>query len=231
MLNHDEPILRSRTIDPAAPFPIVHQAIRIALYEEFAARSFDARVVEAFGPRAPFPELVRADEQRIAALSGLCQRFGIPRPLDPFPQETRLEPSWLATCARAVAGRIATAQRYGALLARVAEPEVRNVFLQLQSTSIGQHLPTLRQAVADAVAQERYHAARGIPPQQAYARHGPLSDFLEKAFAQIGAQAGPLGLFSPLLRHAHPALLAGMVAGATGVYLMKNPSARNRKEN
>lgn len=137
MLNHDEPILRSRTIDPAAPFPIVHQAIRIALYEEFAARSFDARVVEAFGPRAPFPELVRADEQRIAALSGLCQRFGIPRPLDPFPQETRLEPSWLATCARAVAGRIATAQRYGALLARVAEPEVRNVFLQLQSTSTG----------------------------------------------------------------------------------------------
>jgi hypothetical protein len=231
MLNHDEPILRSRTIDPAAPFPIVHQAIRVALYEEFAARSFDARVVEAFGARAPFPELMRADEQRITALSDLCQRFGIPRPLDPFPQETRLEPSWLANCARAAAGRVGTAQIYGTLLARVAEPEVRSVFLQLQSASMGQHLPALRQAVADAVAQESYHAARGIPPQQAYARHGPLSDFLEKAFAQISAQAGPLGLFSPLLRHAHPAMLAGIVAGAAGVYLVKNPPARNRKEN
>ena len=62
-------------------------------------------------------------------------------------------------------------------------------------------------------------------------RHGPLSDFLETAFSQLGPYAGPLGLFSPLLRRAHPAMLAGMVTGGAGVYLLKDRIGRHRKEN
>ena len=233
MRNYDEAILRRQTIDPGAPFPIVHQAVRIALYDEFAARSFDARVVEAFGARAPFADLIRSDAQRIEALSALCQRFGIPRPIDPFAQETMLAPGWLANCERAVAGRAANVRLYQTLLAQVAEPEVRGVFLSLQAGSLERDLPALQRAIVDAVVQERYHAERGIPPQQAYARHGPLSDFLEKLFAQIGARAGPIGLFSPLLRQAHPAMLAGIVAGGAGVYLLRKKTSpdRNPKEN
>ena len=98
MQNYDEFILRAQRIDPRAPYPVVHQAVRIALYDEYAARSFYARVAEAFGARPPFANIVRSEEQHIAVLLGLCERFGIPRPLDPFPQETNVEPTWLANC-------------------------------------------------------------------------------------------------------------------------------------
>lgn len=230
MQNYDELILRSQRIDPAAPFPLAHQAVRIALYDEYAARSFYARVVESFGERAPFSNVLRSEEQHVTALLGLCERFGIPRPLDPFPQETTVEPTWLANCQRAVAGEIANVQMYAGLLTQVAEPEVRRVFQNLQAAALQHHLPAFRQAAVAAQAQESYHAAHGIPPQQAYVRHGPLSDFLESAFSQLGPYAGPLGIFSPLLRNAHPAMLAGMVTGGAGVYLWKNRTGRNRKE-
>jgi hypothetical protein len=231
MQNYDEAILRARRIDPAAPFPILHQAVRIALYDEYAARAFYGRVVEAFGPRPPFVNIVRAEERHVAALTGQCERLGIPRPLDPFPMETQIAPTWLANCERAIAGEIANIRLYQTLLPRIADPEVIRVFLNLQSASLQNHLPAFREASTEAVAQERYHAARGIPPQQAYERHGPLADFLEKAFAQLGPHAGPLGLFSPILRHTHPAMLAGMAAGGAGVYFLRKKSGRKKQEN
>lgn len=230
MRNYDEPILRSQRIDPGAPFPILHQAVRIALYDEYAAHSFYGRVVEAFGPRPPFTNILRSEERRIAALTDLCQRFGIPRPLNPFPQETTVAPRWLVNCEQAVAGEMAKIRLYDYLLSQLAEPEARQVFQNLQAASLERHLPAFRQAMLEAMAQERYHAARGIPPQQAYVHHGPFSDFVERALAHLGIHAGPLGIFSPLLRHSHPAMLAGMVAGGAGVYLLKNRPGRNRKE-
>jgi hypothetical protein len=216
MQNYDEPILRRRRIDPAAPYPILHQAVRIALYDEYAACSFYAKVVEAFGPQPPFANIVHAEERHIAALSRLCEHLGIPRPLDPFPFETRIEPAWLANCERGIAGEIANIRLYEYLLNEVTEPEVRQVFRNLQAASLEHHLPAFRQAVLNAMAQERYHAARGIPPEQAYVRHGPLSDVMEKAFARLGMRAGPLGLFSPLLSRTHPALLTGLAVGGLG---------------
>lgn len=226
MANFDETILRRRAIDPAAPFPPLHQALRIALYEEYAAKGFHARVVEAYGPRPPFPLLGQAAERRIAALSGLCERFGVPRPLDPFPRETVLAPAWLANCRRAVAGEIAKARAYGSLLAWVREPEARRLFGNLQTEALTEHLPALQDAVREALARERYHAARGIPPAAAYVRHGPLTDLIERAMAH----AGPLGFLSPLIRHVHPATLAGVAVGGAGVYLVKD-KLRRRKEN
>ncbi|ENO88640.1 ferritin-like domain-containing protein [Thauera linaloolentis] len=231
MQNYDELILRTQRVDPAAPFPAAHQAVRIALYDEYAARSFYARVIEAFGERPPFTNILRSEEQHVAALLGLCERFGIPRPLDPFARETTVEPTWLANCQRAVVGEIANVQLYAYLLTQVAEPEVRRVFQNLQAAALQNHLPAFRQAAVAAQAQETYHAAHGIPSQQAYVRHGPLSDFLESAFSQLGPYVGPLGVISPLLRQAHPAMLAGMVAGGAGVYLLKGRIGRHHKEN
>jgi hypothetical protein len=231
MQNYDEAILRTRRINPAAPFPILHQAVRIALYDEYAARAFYARVIEAFGPRKPFVNILRAEERHIAELSAQCERLGIPRPLDPFPMETRIAPTWLVNCERALVGEIAKIRLYQNLLSQVADPEVIGVFQNLQAASQQDHLPDFRDAVAEAMAQESYHAVRGIPPQQAYERHGPLADLIEKVFTHLGPHAGPLGLFSPLLRHTHPAMLAGMAAGGAGVYWLRNKSGRKKQEN
>lgn len=230
MQNYDERILRGRTIVPDAPFPVLHQALRIAMYDEYAARAFYARVIEAFGPRPPFVAIQRAEQRHVEALAELCQRLGVPQPLDPFPQATGVEPTWLGNCERAVAGELANVRLYEHLLARVAEPEARQVFVALQNASLQHHLPAFVQAVQEARAQERYHAARGIPPQHAYVRHGAVSDLLERLFVQLGPHAGPLGVVSPFLRHLHPAMLAGMLTGGAGVYLWKHLTGQAPKE-
>lgn len=231
MNNHDESILRARRIDRRAPYPVLHQALRIALYNAYAARSFYARVVEAFGAQPPFAEMAQAEEREVAALSALCQRFGIPRPLDAFPMHTRPSAGWLDNCRRGLAGEAASVRLYAELLAHVREPEVRALFTQLQANALERHLPAFQHAVADAAARERYHAAQGISPEQAYVRHGPLSDFFEKALVQLAAHAGPIGFVGPLVRHLHPATLAGMAAGGAGVYFLKNKLRQPHEEN
>ncbi|MCP1607698.1 ferritin-like domain-containing protein [Pseudomonas citronellolis] len=225
MRNYDEPILRGRQLQPAAPFPILHQAVRIALYDEYAARSFYARVVEAFGERPPFPAVLRDQERHIQTLSALAARFGIPRPLDPFPAETAIEPTWLANCMRAVVGESTNVRLYDYLLAHVRQPEVRRVFLDLQAAASANHLAAFREAAIDAFDQERYHAGKGVPPQEAYASHGPISDFTEYLIAHLSGQGGLLGLAGPLLRRVNPVLLAGVAVGGGGVYLWKHKRA------
>jgi len=231
MHHYDEAILRSRKIDPRAPFPILHQALRIALYDEYAARAFYGRVVESFGPRPPFAHTVHAEERHVEALAKQCQRLGISRPWDPFPLETEIEPTWRANCERDIVGELAHIRLYHSLLPQVGDPQVIDVMQHLQAASLHQHLPAFQQAAADALAQERYHADRGIPPQQAYERNGPLADLIEKALAQLTPHIGPIGLFSPLLRQTTPAMLTGLVAGGMGVYWFRNRFSHNPKEN
>lgn len=231
MPNYDETILRSRRLDPNAPFPILHQALRIALYDEYAARAFYGLVVEAFGPQPPFVNIVHAEQRHVEALSRQCERLGIPRPLDPFPLETEIEPTWRANCERAVMGEIANIRLYHYLLPHINDPQVGNVMQNLQAASLNNHLPAFQQAAAEALAQERYHAERGIPPQQAYEHHGPLADLLEKALVKLSPHAGSIGLFSPLLRRTTPSMLTGIVAGGAGVYWFRNRFGRKNEEN
>lgn len=221
MANYDESILRTRRIRPDAPFPILHQALRIALYDEYAARAFYARAVEAFGTQPPFARIVESETQHIAALAGLCERYGVPRPLDPFPAETSVAPSWRANLERAAAGEIAKIQSYGYLLPWVAQADVQRNFAALQAASRDKHLPAFQRALQQAVALEGYHAAQGVPPNQAYVRHGPLTNFIEQGFSFLARQHGAFGIVGSLVRAAHPALLAGMVAGGAAVHLLR----------
>lgn len=221
MANYDEAILRSRSVQPSAPFPILHQAIRIALYDEYAARAFYRHVVEAFGAQPPFANIVTAEEQHVAALGRLCERLGIPRPLDPFPGETTLAPSWRANLERAVAGEIANVQLYRKLLPHVIDRDVRRVFGNLQAASLDNHLPAFQLALQQAIARESYHAAQGVPANQAYVRHGPLTNLIEQGFSLLARQHGAFGLLGTLARNAHPALLAGMLAGGAAVHTLR----------
>lgn len=222
MRNYDENILRARRVHPTAPFPAAHQAVRIALFDEYAARGFYARLAEAYGDRAPSAALLRSHERRIATLARLCARLGVARPLDSFAQQTRLAASWRANCAHALAAEMAQVRLFDTLLGQVPHALLGKTLLSLQMETLHAHLPQLQQAISNAQATERYHAARGIPAQQAYEQHGPVSDLLEKMLTQLAQNAGLLGLFSPLLQRLRPAMLTGAAAGGAGVWLLKS---------
>ncbi|MCK6411005.1 MAG: ferritin [Azonexus sp.] len=220
MANHDESILRGQRLQPAAPFPLPYQALRIALYHEYAARAFHRQVTEAFGAQPPFADVLRTREQRIAALSELCQRYGVPRPLDPFPAETTISPGWRDNLQRALAGEAAGIRLYRYLAQQVVARDIQKTLLRLQTASLD-HLPAFEQALQSAQARERYHAERGIPASQAYVKHGPLTDLLERGFSLLARQHGALGLVGSLVRATHPATLAGIVAGGAAVHYLR----------
>lgn len=228
MLNYDEQILRNKRVDFNAPFPPLHQAVRIALYDEYEARAFYLRVVEAFGEQAPFSNIIRSEERHIEQLYKLCDRFGIPRPLDPFMQELRVEPTWLANCLRAVDAELCNANLYTDLLQFVVEPEVINTFQRLQSASLNNHLPAFQQAAQAAQIQESYHAAHGVPASEAYVKHGPIADFLESTLARLETQLPYGSLVSPIIRNTPPALLSGLLVGGVSVWLYKTKSSKSK---
>jgi len=221
MANDDETILRSQRLQPTAPWPLLQQALRMALYDEYAARAYYAGVVQAFGQQAPFANILKSEAQHIATLVRLCQRYGVPRPLDPFPAETTISPSWRVNLERGVSGELANIRLYDYLMAWVVEPDVRQVFLNLQTASRNKHLPAFQRALEKAMALENWHAQQGVAPSQAYVRHGPLSDALERGFALLASQHGAFGLIGTLVRTTHPAMLAGLVAGGTAVHLLR----------
>jgi hypothetical protein len=229
MRNHDESILRSYRVDRRAPFPPLHQALRIALYDEYAARAFYGGVVEAFGNQRPFVALLRSQNDRIDQLNRLCSRYGVPRPLDPFPAETQISPAWRTNLERAVTGKANSIQLYQALIQQVGEMDAASALAKLNRTAVGNHLPSLQRALQSAVDQEILHARHGVAPSEAYVQHGPLSDFLEKAFSVLGNHNQAFGVVGPLLK-SRPALLAGVAAGVGGIYFARKRVRQNRKE-
>lgn len=223
MANYDENILRGKLIQPAAPFPVLHQALRIALYDKYAARAYYAAVVRAFGPQPPFANIVQPALRHSDALGRLCERYGVPRPIDPFPAETTIAPTWRANLERGAAGEIAHVRLCDYLLGWVREADVRQEFGNLRAAALNNHLPAFRRALEAAVARESWHLRQGIPASQAYVRHGPLTDALERGLALLARQHGALGLVGALVRATQPAMLAGMVAGGAAVQFLRRP--------
>ena len=64
---------------------------------------------------------------------------------------------------------------------------------------------------------------------EAYLQHGLFSTLLEKVFSVLGADHRAIGLFSPVLRGANPALLAGMAFGGALTFARKKKSSSKRK--
>lgn len=216
-------------LDRAAARTLPHQALRIALHGEYAARAFHQHMAQAFQARAPFPALARRVESRIIGLDRLCSRHGVPRPTDPFPQETRLETSWRANLVRAIRGEQATAALHVRLARELGDADLREHFLCLGHESLERQLPLLQRALQDAIEREGMHARAGVPADEAYMKHGFIGDFMEKAFSVLAGQHGALGVVAPPLKTG-PALLSGIAAGALGMHFARQRIRKNRKE-
>lgn len=230
MPDHDEALLRRRKIVSGTRTPPAHQALRIAIFNEYAARAFHTGVIGSFGDKTPFPAALRACEQRIAQGTTLCRRLGVPRPPDSFPAGTRISLSWRENCERAANGEITRAGLYASLLPRIGQADVCALLARWQRDSVRRQYPAFIQALATAVRQEHRHASHGIAPEEAYMQHGPLSDFVEKAFSLLSSQHGALGVAGPLLRQLRPAMVAGLLAGSAGGYLAGQRIHRDKKD-
>jgi hypothetical protein len=144
-----------------------------ALNDEYKARAFYRLVIKTFGLIQPFVNIVEAEDTHARALERLCERYGIPLPVDEWDRTLQPPASVLEACRAGVEGEIENIAMYDRFLKDTDIPDIRALFQRLQARSREAHLPAFRRCMA-----RRGEAGRGqgqgeAPPRRTRAGSGP----------------------------------------------------------
>lgn len=140
--------LFTKQLDFSSPVPPLHQALQMSVYDEFRAEATYQRILERFGPVAPFRNIVHAETRHIQALLPLFYRHQVPIPINDWYPQVHPADTLTENCELGVAGEIQNAQMYAHLLSHQPPEDVARVFLNLQHASKNHHLPAFRRCVA-----------------------------------------------------------------------------------
>lgn len=139
--------LLTKRIDFYVPLPILHQALQIALYDEYRAQATYQSVLDAFGNVAPFNQIVQAETRHIAALLPLLQRYQVTIPANNWYRNVVPAQLLVENCKLGVVAEIQNVQMYDHLLAHVTQSDIRQTFNNLRTASLHSHLPAFRHYV------------------------------------------------------------------------------------
>ena len=91
----------------------------------------------------PLTQIVRAEEQHIAALENLFTRYGLEVPAVEVDAQDITFATLADACAAGVEAEKANAALYDELFAQADNTDLTRVFTALQSASLNRHLPAL----------------------------------------------------------------------------------------
>jgi len=118
-------------------------ALQAALADEYTARALYQQAIADLGSVRPFTGIERAEEQHIAALERLFNRYGLEIPAAPAGTQEFTFATLADACAAGVKLETANVALYGQLLPQVDNPDLVRVLTALQSASQTRHLPAL----------------------------------------------------------------------------------------
>ncbi len=119
-----------------------------ALNDEYKARAFYRLVITTFGRIQPFINIVEAEETHARALERLCERHGIPLPVDEWDRTVQPPASVLDACRAGVEGEIENIAMYDRFLKATENPDIRALYQRLQARSRDAHLPAFERCLA-----------------------------------------------------------------------------------
>ena len=127
----------------------LEKALNEAIRDEYHARAYYTKVIDAFGPVRPFINIVDAEQKHVEELLPLFHRYNVPVPDDDWPERVQAPASLLEACQAAVEAEIDNAAMYDRLIAAVADfPDVGATLRRLQAASQDRHLPAFERCVA-----------------------------------------------------------------------------------
>lgn len=144
-----------------------------ALNDEYKARAFYRLVLKTFGPIQPFVNIVEAEDTHARALERLCERYGIPLPVDEWDRTLQPPASVLEACRAAVEGEIENIAMYDRFLKSTEMSDIRALFQRLQARSRDAHLPAFLRCVARGGEAGRARGQGGPPSSGTRAGSGP----------------------------------------------------------
>ncbi|MCB1189848.1 MAG: hypothetical protein H7A23_18590 [Leptospiraceae bacterium] len=146
--NPDELILLSQKVISQDITPIFHQAMRIAIYNEFKAKAFCKKIIEQFESPPPFSEILDSEIYHIDILFSLFLKYQVPTPTDGWFAQIQTFPNLTENFEVGIANEISKIEMYNDLLVHVADfPDIKDAFYKLQAVSYNHHLPTFRNAL------------------------------------------------------------------------------------
>lgn len=117
------------------------EALMMALEDEYKAWSVYDQVVTDLGAARPFTSIQRAEENHIAALVTLFDRYGLDVPVNAWADNVPHFDTLAEACAAGVQAEIDNAALYDELFSMVDNPDIVRVFNALQQASQTKHLP------------------------------------------------------------------------------------------
>jgi hypothetical protein len=119
-------------------------ALLMALQDEYKAWSFYEQAIAELGAVRPFTSIQRAEENHIAALVTLFDRYGLDVPVNEYSTSVGGGPESMAeACELGVQAEEDNAALYDELFAMVDNTDIVQVFTALQEASQTKHLPAL----------------------------------------------------------------------------------------
>lgn len=147
--NFDDEVLTTFKVDVNSEVPVLHQVLRIAVYDEYHAYETYKKVLETFGDTPPFTNIIEAEVRHYQALLNVLEKYQVPAPINDWEGKIEAPNSVLEACEIAVAAEIDNIKMYDNLIPHVQEyPDVLDTLYKLQAASYNNHLPAFRQAVA-----------------------------------------------------------------------------------
>ena len=218
-MNFDERLLEGLRVDPAYSEPVLHQALRIAVYDEFHAYETYRKTVDIFGNVPPFSNIMEAEVRHFDALIPLLDHYGVPLPVNNWYEKIELPATLRECCEVGVAAEIENIRMYDDLLRYVgAYPDIRDVFFRLQAASNNHHLPAFRACV------QRLADADGIgrpdmPPDANAAMAEKINTFSDMAQKFAAGEVSQEDLLK-VLGNTNLSFLGGLLLGAAGAAML-----------
>jgi rubrerythrin len=148
-INFDEDLLLSQRVNPSYDEPVLHQVLRIAVYDEYHAYEAYRKIIDTFGVGRPFTNIMEAEVRHYSMLIPLLEKYGVPVPIDNWYAKLELPSTILECCEVGVAAEIENIRMYDDLLQYVGDyPDVQDVLYKVQAASYNNHLPAFRKCVA-----------------------------------------------------------------------------------
>ncbi len=130
------------------------EALLMALDDEYKAWSVYDQVIADLGKVRPFTNIRKAEENHIAALVTLFDRYELDVPLNEWPGHVPTFDTLAEACAAGVQAEIDNAALYDKLFSMVGKPDIIQVFTALQQASLTKHLPAFEECAGGEPSEE-----------------------------------------------------------------------------
>jgi len=129
---------------PVGELPVeVEQALDEAIDDEYKALATYREVVSKFGVVRPFSMIIGAEEQHIASLKAIYDKYGLEVPSNPWLSKVTVPATLQEACQVGVKAEIANAALYREKLLPLVKDyeDITAVFESLMKASLEKHLP------------------------------------------------------------------------------------------